>query len=209
MDAHIFHSHTLTFDDIDRFLDLQSRVHASLGAADECFIKPRNREMLARHLNGGMPVLGMWHDGRLVAAALVTFPENGAACHMDGYPFQGLPESQTHMVVIQNLYVDPGYRGLGLSSAMLGYVATHCEGAGRHGLMAKVAQNNVKSAKTFLRNGFNQCASGVDAVRGHKVCFYEASVATVVAAQADKALQKRIPQKETVAPCALSLRPIP
>ncbi len=206
MNIYQFNITPLSFHHIDQFIGLQTRVQNALSAEDECFIKPRTPEMLSEHLSAQMPIFGVWHGDQLVAAALVTFPDNECAKHMAGYPFNEAAQAKTNVSIVQNLYVDPDYRGHKLSSILLNTVGAFSQEKNRTQLMAKVAVKNVDSCKTFLCNAFQQCATGIDPTRGHDVVFYTAPVGVVQ----NKFLEKQKPQSVVaIVSCAGPSRHIP
>lgn len=174
---------------IGAFLQLQYEVRSHLPETEKHYIKVRSAEVLKNHMAENMPLLGVFHNGILSGAVMMTYPDNLSAQHMAGYPFDYGVLNKSDSVVIQSLYVSPNAQGLGLSSALIGAVAERAL-PGRPYLVAKTVASNKKSQTAFLKNGFNHFAVGVDPTYGHDVCYLTAKAHDVLDTQQQKRLAR-------------------
>lgn len=183
--------YALSTHDIDAFLALQAYGQAKAAENGTAhFIKPRTRAQLDAHLESGMVILGVRHipTGAHVAQALLTDPVNPAALHVADYPLA--PGDR----IVQSFSIHPDHRFSVLDAnirnvchpASLLYerlnALTQEDGGIR--MLAKIAEDNGPSLKSFGRAGFSETlAHGLDAVHGHRVRYVAAAVCPSMAVQ--------------------------
>ncbi|PZO86441.1 MAG: hypothetical protein DI626_06595 [Micavibrio aeruginosavorus] len=188
--AQDFHVVTLGYDDIPAFVSLQKIVRDKLDADKKHHLKERTPEDLKTHLDAGMPLIGV-KDGKdvLVGQVLTSFADSAAAKNITDYPFQGKEKTT---LIIQSFAVHPDYEGLGLSKKMHAKIIAVAAENGRTELMAKVADDNPKSQKSFEKNLFNAAAKGTDPVKGYDVTYFAKTLNGCSAAQPKVAMQPKI-----------------
>ena len=182
----------LQTNDIDQFLELQDVVRNSLSVETRHYIKPRSAETLHNHLSSNMPILGLRHENHFAGVVMLTHPNNANAKNLDGYPFDDLGDIDD-ISVIQNLYVDPQYRGQSLSTKLIKLSAEFSHISDRQTIIAKAASNNDKSQRAFLKNGFNVATNGTDPSLGHDVIYMRGKTSGVLNVIQMKNLSNPIP----------------
>lgn len=184
-----FNFKSLAHDGVDGAMQLQSDVLNALNKDQKFFFKHRSEQDLVSHLDGGMPLLGLYKNNTLQAMVMVTYPDNAHAKNLQGYPMA--KESFGWFGVIQSLLVSPSLQGCGASSAMIGLSAKFAFQAGRRVLWAKIAQANGKSIHAFEKCGFSVDAVGYDNKQHYPVQYLSAGVQTInhcITAKAQKNL---------------------
>lgn len=157
----------LTLADITAYMDLQSKIIPAATVNGLCRIKPRDASYIAAHIQT-MPAFGFvdTQTGALAATALVTYPDNPLALHMDSYPFI---DKLSDVFVVQGLYVSPDHQKKGLSSLLLTQAFAMAADDGRHIAYAKTGSEHGK--KSFAKSGFVQVAGGIDYLHGYDVAY--------------------------------------
>ncbi len=183
--------YTLGPGDIDAFLDLQAVGQLeAIQTGNAHFIKPRGYADLKRHIESGMPIVGVRHraTGRHVAQAILTDPVHPAAVNLDGYPLAMGDR------IVQSFFIHPDHRFSALSadirnvchpaSLLFERLPELARNDGGIRMVAKIADDNKPSLKSFERGGFGQTlAVGFDPVRGHPVRYVAAAVSPSMAVQ--------------------------
>lgn len=167
----------MTKADIPAFLALQSIVRNSLPEGHKHHLKERTAEDLDAHLNAGMPLIGVKsQDGLLVAQALISFPDNPAAKNLEGYPIHGI---EGLAAVIQSVAIHPDFRGkeLGLAAFIHQNILKTALQNERSILMAKVADTNPASQRSFMNNSFELASKGTDPTKGYGVAYFRKDLA--------------------------------
>ena len=169
--ANPFHAQFLEASDIPAFIALQNRVRALLPEDKKHHLKERYAEDLLLHLAERMPIIGVKDkNGDVIAQCLVSYPKNSDAVrNLKGYPIA--PGSECVVSVVQSLCVAPEYAGMGMSSLLLSAAKDVSAKDGHIVVLAKVADDNPKSQKSFLNNAFTNAAKGFDPVRNYPVSY--------------------------------------
>lgn len=187
-----YETYLLDVQDIDTFLGLQETALAECAMRGKAhFIKPRSAENLRTHLDAGMPIIGVRHihTGAHVAQALLTDPHAPGVANLDGYP------ATEGARIVQSFFIHPDHRYLSLSESVrnTGYPAQLIftrakkiaaeDGATR--LIAKIADDNINSLKSFARGGFGETlATGIDLHKGYTVRYMGVTLEPVQPVQA-------------------------
>ena len=165
----------LTINDIDAFLALQEKVRRTLADDVKHHLKGRTREDLIAHVNAGMPLFGIkTDDGQLVGQALVSFPDHPAAKNYNGYPIYS--EEKEKIALIQSVCIDPDFRGRDLPAMIHNHMTDIVPQYKRTVFLAKVADTNPASQKSFVNNGFNVAAKGLDPDKGYAATYFKKDV---------------------------------
>ena len=143
----------LNEDDIPAFLNLQKKVRGKLPPGHNHFLKERSDADLKVHLDSRMPIIGVKDSGgNLVAQALLSYPFYAEAVkNLEGYPLNG---SECVTAIVQSLAVDPDHAGKKLSQIVLEVAKDMALMSGHVQILAKVADSNKGSAKSFLNSAF-------------------------------------------------------
>lgn len=162
----------LNEDDIPAFLKLQQKVADTIPEDKKHHLKIRNEFDLLTHIGHRMPIIGVKDEnGVLVGQCLLSYPSHGEAVkNIDGYP---LNENQCTTAIIQSLAVDPEMRGQKIADKILESAKEIAAMSGHVLLIAKVAQDNPQSTKTFLGAAFSKASEGLDPIRGYHVTYWQ------------------------------------
>jgi len=166
----------LSEEDIPAFLALQKKVRdALLPLNQQHFLKERNKADLKIHLDNRMPIIGVKNRfGDLVAQALVSYPFYAEAVkNLGGYPLNGY-EATT--AIVQSLAVDPDHSGKKLSQMILETAKDMALMSGHVQILAKVADDNRGSAKSFLNSAFRAVSHGKDLNEKYAVTYWKYSI---------------------------------
>lgn len=143
----------LNVDEIQSFLDLQAAVPEE----KRSFLKPRTAEDLQAHIESGMPIMGVYDGRKLVAAALLTFPEHETATRfLDGYPL-----TQTTAVIQSVSSIQRG-----TMTTLMDFAKELAEEAGYNFLLAKVHEKNDCGKEAFSRQEFEIIETKPDPLGG-------------------------------------------
>jgi ribosomal protein S18 acetylase RimI-like enzyme len=172
-----FNIKALLHSDIPRVMELQNDVLNAMSDYQKHFFKYRSADMLHKHLDGEMPLHGVFDGASLGAMVMLSYPDNMNASLLEGYP---IAEDEKEMTsVVQSLLVAPSIQGQGMASKMLSVAAQFSMLANRPNMMAKIAIDNEKSQGAFLANGFGKTADGVDVHRGYAVTYFSAQAKSI------------------------------
>lgn len=140
-DAHKHLVIDLSDDDIKHILALQDKEQSGNT------IK-RDEQYLTRHFENGHSGLGIIHDGKLIAQALIStslVKGEDLKAH-----FKEADESKVYrQSTIGTFIVDPAYRGQGLSDQLLDQWEAHAKDHGATIMHARVKQENVQGHIKF------------------------------------------------------------
>lgn len=178
----------LTTNTAHLFMTLQEtacREGAANGTAHH--MKPRDKDDITRHVMAGMPIFGVRHNpsGQHIAQLLVTDPFNHAAKYADGYPLVG------GALLVQSFYIHPDHRSAvlrngnippshGPAGIIFDSIMQHAHKTGATCLIAKIADDNAASLRSFHRHGFTSAlASGIDPIKGHAVRYVGAPLSAM------------------------------
>lgn len=161
----------LNEDDIRDFLLLQKKAWKNLAHDEKHYLKIRTRDDLLTHMSHRMPIIGVKDEnGFLVGQCLLSYPCRGDAVkNIVGYP---LSENLSTTAIIQSVAVDPAMRGHGLARQMIDSAKEIAAMSDHVVLLAKVADDNTKSGKSFMNADFTAAAIGKDPVKGYPVTYY-------------------------------------
>jgi hypothetical protein len=106
----------LTADHIDDILSLQDTVYANLTAAEKAFIVCKDRAFFEQHFATGNVVLGVFHQGKLIAQSLMVHPTPQHP--KTGMVDMQLPAPTEKIAVLQGMIVHPDFRGNALMALM-------------------------------------------------------------------------------------------
>lgn len=195
----------LTPAQIPQILALEDIAFAALTSEERAFLLKKDRAFFEDHFANGNTMLGIVHDGHLIAQSAIVNP---TAVHpktgmVDMPALAGVaPDTVT---VQQNVIVDPAYRGNHLMGVMVEEWISESRKAGRTELVSEVAAANPFSWNVYLQNGLHIESVGVDASDGTVVynmhghlptlgkAFNAASRKTsVTCVQTDTAQQKKL-----------------
>lgn len=182
--AHLIHNN------IDQFLSLQSKVLKGLDDDRAHYISEKNMSDVISHLDKGMPIIGLFHDDKLIGTTMLTYPDGVAGDAIEGYPIDDFSKT----TIVGSLYIDADYKGIGLSKQLF-KLASEFSRQSRPSLLARIAVDNSPSRKAFEKRDFTEFAYGTHPVKGHDVVY--------VAANANDVFEK-IKQKEMLEKVALS-----
>ena len=164
----------LTAADLDDVMQLQQTVYDGLSDAEKNFILPKSRQHLTEIFNRGSFMMGVKHEGKLVAQAIVlnptaAHPETGM---VDMRPV-GTPETTS---VLQGVLVHPDSRGMRLGKILCTAWIKVCRQSGRHNVMAETALPNVHSQSIFFAHHMPMVSLGIDPSDGTIVCNHYADL---------------------------------
>lgn len=139
--------------DIQAYINLQNQViEQTRLPCGQYAMKKRGECQLKNHINSGMPIVGIFNGERqLMAATLVTYPDNKAAQHVDNYP---LEEPLSKIFIIHGLCVSPNSQGQGLSKELIAQAFNTAGASGRFIGYAKYASSRQSPKYVFEKAGF-------------------------------------------------------
>ena len=140
--------------DIQSYLDLQkSLIDQTQLPCGQYAMKKRDAGHLKDHIEAGMPIVGMFNaQNELQAAAMVTYPDNEAARHVDCYP---LNDSLSETFIIHGLCVSQSRQGAGLSGQVMAQAFNAAAADERHIAYAKFASMRISPRRAFEKAGFS------------------------------------------------------
>ena len=150
----------LSPENVGQILALEAIALASLPQAERAYLAMKDRAFFESHFAAGNDVLGVIHDGRLIAQSIVVNP---TADH----PETGLAENARidtpidKATVLQGVAVDPAYRGNRLMEAMVDAWMVQAEKQGRTEARAAVATGNEASWSVFVKKGMSIETTGI------------------------------------------------
>jgi GNAT superfamily N-acetyltransferase len=176
--------------DIPEFLNNQERAWLALAPDKKHHLKLRTSEDVMEHISAPMPMIGVrdaFNNNKLVAQGLVSYMRfSDVVRNLDGYPISDTELATT--AIIQSLSTDEKYAGKGMAQMVLEAAKGMAAMAGMTQIIGKVADDNIGSQKSFLKNGFTVAATGVDPVKNYPVFYYSTNLHHRSAMSVDLAL---------------------
>jgi N-acetylglutamate synthase-like GNAT family acetyltransferase len=169
---------SLSAGNIDAILALQDVIFDSLSAKEQSFLLRKSREFFEKHFAEGNIVLGVVHNGQLVAQSVIVHPTaQNPRTGMVDMVLEAKPEEVT---IIQGVVVHPAYQGNRLMTEMVDAWLAIAEKQGRTHAIAEVAVGNYFSWSIFLKEGLHIHSLGVDPADGTQLYNIHARVAPLV-----------------------------
>jgi ribosomal protein S18 acetylase RimI-like enzyme len=169
---------SLSAKNIDAILALQDIIFDSLSEQEQSFLLRKNEEFFEKHFAAGNIVLGVVHNGQLVAQSVVVNPT--AQNPKTGMVDMVLDAQPWQVTIIQGVVVHPAYQGNRLMSEMVDAWLAIAEKQGRTHAIAEVAVGNYYSWSIFMKEGLHIHSMGVDPADGTELYNIHAKVAPLV-----------------------------
>lgn len=159
-------------DDIPAILALQEKVVDTIPPDKKHYLKKRDEDDVLCHMGHRMPVIGIKDEcGKLVAQCFLSYPSRGEAVkNIGGYP---LNDHKCTTAIIQSLAVDPDMRGHKLATQTINAAKEIARMSGHVIVLAKVAQDNTPSTKSFMNAAFTKASEGLDPVKHYPVNYWQ------------------------------------
>jgi hypothetical protein len=168
---------SLSIRNIDAILALQDIIFDNLPEKQQSFILRKSREFFEGHLAAGNIVLGIVHNGQLVAQSVIVNPtENNPKT---GMVDMALDAKLDKVTIIQGVAVHPDYRGNNLHLAMIGAWHDIAREQKRTHILGEVAVDNHYSWSNALKEGRQIHSIGVDPSDGTQVYNMHAKLSAV------------------------------
>jgi len=157
----------LSAKNIDQILSLQDIAFANLKGQESMFLaNNKDRNFFEKHFANGNQVIGIVHDGRLIAQAIIVNPTKanpttGMAIDID--------QPLNKIAVMQGAIVDPAYRGNNLQGVLVDERMAVSKKNGRTEIYSEVALNNSFSWSVLLKKGLEIEATGKSPYTGADV----------------------------------------
>lgn len=179
---------------IEQILLLEKEVINALSQEERSYLLEKDKYFFEQHFANGNLVLGVVHDGVLVAQSVVvnptpTNPKNG----MVDMPLKAKPEEVT---VLQGVIVDSAYRGNALMTKMVDVWLDVADKNGRIHALAEVAVGNKYSWAVFMKEGLRIHSMGCDPSDGTEVYNIHADVKVLIQERLSPAFNKVAGVKE-------------
>ena len=175
----IFNTHSITSQTAHHFMTLQDNVLGALQPTEQHFITPRDELTIEKHLVGGMPIMGLFDfDGTLAGAVILSHPDKTLKYSVDNPMVAGMCLGE--VAVVEGLYVEPRFQRHGLGTRLVFEAAKHAIDDGRTHLSAEIAVENIASARTFAKNGFDVVADFICPDDGAHVVSMQACAQTTI-----------------------------
>ncbi len=146
---------------IDDILNLQTLVIDALADSEKTFVVAKQRAFFEKHFAQGNLVLGVYHEGQLVAQSIIVNPT--AENSKTGMTDMALPGTPETLTIIQGVMVHPAYRGHKLMTAMVDAWLSIAARQGRVHALAEACSDNHYSWSVFLKEGLKLHSIGYDA----------------------------------------------
>ncbi len=187
-------------ENITDILALQDTVINSLTADEKSFVLPKSQAFFEQHLSQGNTILGVMHNGQLIAQSIILnpTPENGKTGMVD----MNLAASPEKVTVLQGVLVHPEYRGNKLMTVMVDTWLSLAAEENRIHAIAEVTTDNYHSWSVFLKEGLSIHSIGVDATDGTEVYNMHAHINALI----EKRMQKDFNAASAKKPDALCPR---
>jgi RimJ/RimL family protein N-acetyltransferase len=169
---------SLSAGNIDAILALQDVIFSSLSAMEQSFLLRKSRKFFKKHFAAGNIVLGIVHNGQLVAQSVIVHPT--AQNPKTGMVDMALDAKPEEVTIIQGVVVHPAYQGNRLMTAMVDAWLEIAEKQGRTHAIAEVAVGNYYSWSIFLKEGLHIHSLGVDPADGTQLYNIHARVAPLL-----------------------------
>ncbi len=158
---------SLSAQNIDQILALKDIAFDNLGAGEKTYLADnKDRDFFESHFAVGNEVLGIVHDGHLIAQAIIVNPtpanpETGLAIEVDA-PIDSI-------AVLQGAIVHPDYRGNHLQGVLVDERIAMAERNGRTEIFSEVALNNSFSWFVLMKKGLHIESTGISPHTGAEV----------------------------------------
>ncbi|MBI3440284.1 MAG: GNAT family N-acetyltransferase [Proteobacteria bacterium] len=173
---------------IDSILALQEVVFATLSDQSQAFLLRKDKDFFEQHFARDSLVLGIIHDGQLVAQSVVVHPTT--AHPKTGMVDMALDVPVENITVIQGVIVHPDYQGNRLMTALVDTWLELAEKQGRTHAIAEVAVDNYYSWSIFLKEGMEIDSIGEDPADGTQVYNFHAQVSPLLEKRLKPAFNK-------------------
>jgi ribosomal protein S18 acetylase RimI-like enzyme len=163
---------------IPQMLALQDAVLASL-PPNQDFLHKKTPKFFDDHFkNNANLVLGIVHDGKLVAQSVIVNPTSK-------YPDTGMSDMKldaqlNKVTTVMGVIVDPAYRGNNLMTFMVDEWLASAKSDGRTHAVAEVTVNNHHSWSVFMKEGLQIHSIGHDDSDNSDVYNMHASVSRLI-----------------------------
>jgi hypothetical protein len=188
----------LTINDIAHILRLQDKVFSALSADEKSFMLKKDRCFFEKHFKSGNTVLGVIHNGQLIAQSIIVNPT--ADNPKTGMVDMVLPCAPENLTVIQGVVVDPDFRGNALMMHMVDVWLDISNTAGRSHAISEVTVNNPHSWVTFMKEGLRIHSIGIDKSDNTEVYNMCAKVKPLIKKRLNSSFNSAAKKKGT--PCA-------
>jgi hypothetical protein len=158
---------SLSAQHIDQILALKELAFAHLGERERVYLaNNKDRVFFEDHFSAGNAVIGIVHDSRLIAQAIIVNPtaarpETGIDIEMD-VPIETV-------AVLQGAIVHPDYRGNNLQAVLVDERIAVSERNGRTEVFAEVALGNSFSWGVLMQKGLHIESTGISPYTGAEV----------------------------------------
>ena len=142
----------LSDKNIDQILALEDIAFASLSPEEEAYLLKKDRNFFKQHFATGNAMLGIVHEGKLIAQSVIVNP---TPAHPKIGMEMPLKVPVSSLTVLQGVIVDPAYQGNNLMGVMTDAWLTMSEKNGRTEALAEVMPGNLYSWSVFLRKGMH------------------------------------------------------
>ncbi|MBP1313735.1 GNAT superfamily N-acetyltransferase [Herbaspirillum sp. 1130] len=153
------HSRLLLRDDLPALKALRDEVLAALPDPD-CYVRESDEHtFLLQHLGAHGATIGIFHEGSLVAYAMLALPHPEDPANLGaviGLP----PRDRMEVAHLASCMVREGWRGIGLQRALLAARLALARGYGRNVCMGMVSLRNHSSRHNMLRSGMHIAWAG-------------------------------------------------
>lgn len=164
---------------IDHILALQAAVLNDLTEPEKVFLLEKNRTFFERHFQEENAMIGVVHQGRLIAQCVILNPT--AAHPATGMVDMCLNAQPEEVTILQGVIVDAAYRGNRLMTEMVDCWLDAAQKQGRLHVIAEVATGNVYSWQIFLKEGLDIHSIGIDPADGARVYNMHAGISDIQA----------------------------
>ncbi len=156
----------LSARNIDQVLALQDVAFAHLTGEENVYLAAKDRGFFEKHFDAGNEVLGIVHNNRLIAQAIIVNP-TPARPHT-GIDMQIDAPLET-IAVLQGAIVDPAYRGNSLQGVLVDERLALSAKNGRTEIFSEVALSNSFSWSVLLQKGLHIACTGISPYTGAEV----------------------------------------
>lgn len=168
---------SLSPEHIDQILSLQDEVFGALSEDERAFLVKKNRAFFEAHFSHGNIVLGIVHDGHLVAQSVIVNPTTQHP--KTGMVDMALTAKPEQITVLQGISVHPDYRGNRLMTVMVDAWLAEARRQNRTEALAEVAVGNHYSWSVFMKEGLRIDSLGIDPADGTQVYNVTANVTSL------------------------------
>jgi hypothetical protein len=149
----------LSATNIDQILALQDIAFANLTKDQGDYLLRKDRDFFTNHFAAGGDMLGIVHNGNLIAQSIIVNPtKEHPKTGMGLQPDKALRK----LTILQGVIVDPTYRGNRLMETMVDAWMRVSVKNGRSEALAEVMPGNLYSWGVFLNKGMHIEAIGID-----------------------------------------------